>query len=530
MKTRFLNFNLILFGLIIFSGIFVLSTSASAATYYVKNGGNDSLSGLDDANAWETIAKVEATVTSGDMVYFRSQDVWESSITSGVVLHATSGVIYDGATYGLGTRAKFKSNAVSSYNNWSTADLNESNIIFRGFDIDSNDQTSLDGIGIGYVADKDISGITVDNCTVHNTGRYGIIVSNSGGHKTSNVQILNTETYDCLYATGIDVYASWNTPGNQNETVLVRNCISHNNLEGFSIVNDSKNVTLEYNRAYDNIHDGILVRTSPDYEGGENVFSAPINMIVRYNVIYNNADTGIRIYSPSALTMSGAFYGNLLYENGQPSIGDCAEFSVISSNATDDAFGAGTVFDIYNNTFYSLTKACTNSARLVNLGLWANLEGAEVNFKNNILYAGNFTELFIDGAPVVNHSNNLFYSTTLGRTLVKTETTDYTSTAVNTWEPTAQNTDPQFNGGTLPTGFTGIYGTDMLPNTNYFATTSGPTINNGATLGSPYDGNINTAGTDNPIARLAGAYDIGAYEYQGADITAPNAPSGLSVD
>ena len=56
--------------------IFLFTCPAWAATYYVKNGGNDSLNGLSDSTAWATIAKVTATVRSGDTVYFRSQDTW----------------------------------------------------------------------------------------------------------------------------------------------------------------------------------------------------------------------------------------------------------------------------------------------------------------------------------------------------------------------------------------------------------------------------------------------------------------------
>jgi hypothetical protein len=93
-------------------------------------------------------------------------------------------------------------------------------------------------------------------------------------------------------------------------------------------------------------------------------------------------------------------------------------------------------------------------------------------------------------------------------------TTLSAATLQSTWETTAQITNPNFAGGTLPTGFTGTYGTNMVPNTNYFAITSGDAINNGATLGSPYNGCINGAGLATPITRPQGAaYDIGAYEY-----------------
>jgi hypothetical protein len=88
------------------------------------------------------------------------------------------------------------------------------------------------------------------------------------------------------------------------------------------------------------------------------------------------------------------------------------------------------------------------------------------------------------------------------------------------WETTAQITNPNFTGGTLPTGFTGTYGINMVPNTNYFSIISGDALNNGATLGSPYNGSINRAGLATPFTRPQGAaYDIGAYEYTPLSVT-----------
>ena len=94
------------FKLFIIFVLICLSCPAWAATYYVKNGGNDSLDGLSDSTAWATIAKVEATVGSGDVVYFRSQDTWTNA-SRGAVLVPTAGVKYFGTGYGSGTRAKF---------------------------------------------------------------------------------------------------------------------------------------------------------------------------------------------------------------------------------------------------------------------------------------------------------------------------------------------------------------------------------------------------------------------------------------
>jgi hypothetical protein len=90
-----------------------LSSCAYGTTYYVKNGGNDALDGLSDANAWETIAQVNAaTFSAGDEVLFRKGDVFRDTIitpggngtggTEDILSADTSGYITYGA-YGTGS-------------------------------------------------------------------------------------------------------------------------------------------------------------------------------------------------------------------------------------------------------------------------------------------------------------------------------------------------------------------------------------------------------------------------------------------
>jgi len=58
--------------------LLLLSSFCFAETYYVKNGGNDSLAGTSDATAWETVSKVNNTsMAVGDDVYFKCGDTWD---------------------------------------------------------------------------------------------------------------------------------------------------------------------------------------------------------------------------------------------------------------------------------------------------------------------------------------------------------------------------------------------------------------------------------------------------------------------
>ncbi len=55
--------------------------NAFAVDYFVKNGGDDAKSGLDDTNAWETIAKINGeTFSAGDNIYFNRGDTWAENM------------------------------------------------------------------------------------------------------------------------------------------------------------------------------------------------------------------------------------------------------------------------------------------------------------------------------------------------------------------------------------------------------------------------------------------------------------------
>ena len=129
-----------LFFLTIFLGsfLFVGVGHASAANYYVKNGGDDNAAGTSDATAWAHSPGMAgwtgtATLKSGDTVYFNSGDTWTGADP---LLNATAGVTYDGSTYGNGTRATLQ--ATSRVNGYGVVQIYVSNVVFKGFKIDSN--------------------------------------------------------------------------------------------------------------------------------------------------------------------------------------------------------------------------------------------------------------------------------------------------------------------------------------------------------------------------------------------------------
>ena len=79
----------------------LFSLIVSATNYYVKEGGNDSASGLDDDNAWESISKVNSfSFTAGDTCFFKRGDNFTGTLTPSTSGNSGSYIVF--AAYGTG--------------------------------------------------------------------------------------------------------------------------------------------------------------------------------------------------------------------------------------------------------------------------------------------------------------------------------------------------------------------------------------------------------------------------------------------
>ena len=119
----------------------------SAATYYVKNGGDDSADGLTDATAWKTISKVNSeTFSPADTICFKRGDTWRIPIDAQLIPRSGSSAGYiTYSAYDKGPKPLFlgsvEKNSPSDWtltgtpNIWATANnsfiLDIGNIIFN---------------------------------------------------------------------------------------------------------------------------------------------------------------------------------------------------------------------------------------------------------------------------------------------------------------------------------------------------------------------------------------------------------------
>lgn len=501
-------------------------------TYYVKSTGNDALDGLSDTNAWASISKVQSTVIPGDTVYFNGGDTWTGATP---ILTTTAGVNYYGTGYGTGRAIIQPSTATT---NTGTIHISYPSTIFYGFEINVND-LATNGIMVGGYAqpNADVNDILIDDCLIYSAGTEdswlggGISVSprNSADgipHATKRITIQNTEIHD-TGRSGISFYPSWSDyDGNFNDVGLIRNCTIYNagkngttpdSGHGFHIKDDSRNITVEYNYLHDNTYYGVLYESyveDPDV--------AVTSSINRYNIIRDNGISGIFIQRSSSTTMDNSIdiYGNLIFNNGRTAYSGSRSSQLIFS-AND--FKTSSI-NIYNNVFYTDTSVVdTTYPQTISVGTGESATNGTqgtptISFKNNIVYQSTCTSsvgyMIVDVNQQLTHNNNLIYCGTgeSGYKIISGSTPYKTNAEVQTWEATAQYTDPTFTGGTLPTGFSGTYGTDMAPNQPYFRITSGDALNNGDVLASPYDKAINNAGTLRSSETRGELFDIGAYE------------------
>ena len=136
---------------LILIALILIPSLAHPTGYFVKNGGDNAKSGLDDANAWETIAKVVTGPgggwQNGDTINLKRGSTWtDATLTIPSVDNFT---IQD---YGTGAKPFLNgdSNQPIRYGDWSaytgTADGNTTNHL-----IDSGASFQTDGVSVGHI-------------------------------------------------------------------------------------------------------------------------------------------------------------------------------------------------------------------------------------------------------------------------------------------------------------------------------------------------------------------------------------------
>lgn len=551
--------------LILLLSFLFLSKSAFAAEYYVNNSGNDSNPGTQ-AQPWQTVDKVSnSALAAGDKVYFAGGQTFSGNLYLDEAYNGTSSNPIVISSYGTGraTIDAGDSYGIFAYNN---GGYTISNLIIQGAGTSTNTES-----GINFYNEKAgnvvMDHIYFDNVEVSGFGDYGIIVGAFNGTSGYNdIRITNSTVHDNSKAgivtygpdsinyVNTDVYIGYNTLyENKGLTGLTTHTgdgvalgsvdgatveynVSHDNGElnqasegpvAF-MAYDSKNITFQYNEAYNMKTQGL--NDGAGFDLDQNVS----NSIIQYNYSHNNEGSGFQlVQSPNTNLHTNNIIRYNISEN---------------DNRNNNTVGAITVYgkvnnaEIYNNTVY-ITKPTSISPRaayIFNDGA-TSLDPTNVHFRNNIFYVASNSlsqvevtpDVLIGGSGILFQGNN-YYRPDGGVSIVWGSST-YTS--LSSWRSGASqeqvsgtNTGLNTNPGLTDPGNGGTIGNaaNLSALSAYKLLSTSSLINQGLNLNSSFS--LSIGSNDFYGNSLSGitSFDIGAHEYVAAAQSSSNSSSDSS--
>lgn len=336
--------------------IVIFSVSANANTYYVRSDGNDNCNGLYDSAgssgncAWSTLQTAANNVAAGDTVYVGNGNYAGFMIQAAGT--ASNPIIF-----------KAKSNGANiTSRNPKTSD----NINIESWGDHPADYITIDGFnvsGAGRMGIRAIAGtgITIQNCTVHNNNDCGIF---SGG--TPHISVLN----NVCYANGASLL---------QHNVYISNA-------------DSDYPIIRGNTLYSSGAGSGLQLNGDWLEGGDGYID---HAVVENNIIHNNAAKGI-----SAISVRYAKIQNNLIYNQSSGAGGIHIVEQQSSHYSSNN-------SVINNTIIEPNIACVriNAGNTGNVvfnnicigGSGIAFEGSG-NYQSNNYKASSTGTLFVDAS------------------------------------------------------------------------------------------------------------------------------------
>jgi len=318
-------------------------------TYYIKNGGNDTADGLSDANAWETIGKVNAqSPSAGDIFSFKRGSTFTDAILrtywSGSSVASIQHVAYD-----TGARPVFSpNNTIPLYTDGVVRDYLEFNALDFAVTGTGNmaaqveltnstfeDCIFRDAVSRGLLLQAGSGNVTVNNCYAHNNGDWGIQLSPGAG--TISSCTLTNNTCSSNGTDGAADHGIYCTTGTQGGHTIEGNTCYANAAGGIKLNSNSSPSTIARNNCYDNNYGIILSAGSGATNNGH---------MLRNNRLYSNTNDGIILINDGGSAADGVndcfFYNNHIVNN--------AAGLTIAGVRFLDTGSTGNVFK--NNLFY----------------------------------------------------------------------------------------------------------------------------------------------------------------------------------
>jgi hypothetical protein len=398
------------------------AASAEAATYYVRNGGNDSSDGRSHATAWSSLSKVNSyAFAAGDRVLFQEGHRWVGILTVDWAGTASERAVV-GAYYLDG------STPIRGYRTSPPIIDGEDRLPFGRYDplvIVRADRVTVEnlhvrnsegrGIGVTNVDEVDVVG-----CRVSNVYTSGVHFLKSQGSRALNnfvtVAGIGNRDSGIPWGASIDIATS-------TSTVVRNNTVSEVWGEGINAHSGSRYTLIENNRVFGVRAVGIYSDAAPDTTIRRNLVVGTANSAwwrsgssVGAGIALNNETyhypAGGGSMSVSVQSQRTKVYGNLVAYTGA----GIAVWGQLPESSFDDLL-------IYNNTLVDNNIQVTMNAKPKPRGKFVNnillslssgtrdVEGTSLNgmvAKNNYFSQGNPGGNFV-------HAGNRFTGLTIAK-------------------------------------------------------------------------------------------------------------------
>jgi hypothetical protein len=365
---------------VLFYSLFLISSSANAATYYIATNGKDCNPGTE-GSPWQTIDKVNNTsFQAGDSILFQGGAIFSGTIYFAPDTGGTAANPITVSSYGSG-RAIIDGGSDSAFYAYNTAGLALENLEFRG------SGAGVDG-GVIFYNDLpnnvSLSYIHINNIDVHGFGAKStsqggnglLIVGWNGLSGYRDIKISNSKFYDNAHL-GLVIVGSPSGLDVVNHLVRIDHVEAYNNrgrgvaspYSGGGIhVYNSSDILIEYSSAHDNgaegnggagfmlgmsdhatIQNSIAYhnRTSGDADGdGFDIDWGTTDSVVQYNYSYGNDGAGFLMASPAGF---------------RPLTRNVIRYNISENDAAKNSYGALQIWnggsgisdnDIYSNTIF----------------------------------------------------------------------------------------------------------------------------------------------------------------------------------